>query len=472
MSIAPEVLRAQAPLFAELSDEQLGWAASRGSVVRLAPGESLFTEGQSDAHFFVLLEGEIQVTKDVGGQTDVLADHGPGTFTGEVPLLTGTPYVATARALAPSVALEFDRQEFLDLLSDCPTVASKVLPTLAQRIQVTESLMQQRSKLAALGGMAAGLAHELNNPAAAGSRAAHHLREGLAALQAAALRIDGKGMGAHQRLLLDELQREAAERMGTWNQLDPIAQSDLEDEVSTWLDEHGVEDGWEAAANLASARMDAVRLDGLAKAFTTDGHQLDPAFADVIAWLDATLSAAALVGEIEQSTDRISQLVNAVKEYSYMDQAPQQRVNVHEGIDNTLTILRHKLKGGIVVTREYDERAPLITAYGSELNQVWTNLLDNAIDALDGRGAISIRTELEYDHVLVEVTDDGPGIPADVLPRIFEPFFTTKGVGKGTGQGLDISYRIVVSKHKGDLDVDSRPGQTRFKVRLPIEPPK
>ena len=247
--------------------------------------------------------------------------------------------------------------------------------------------------------------------------------------------------------------------------LDPLAQSDAEDDLSAWLEARGVEDGWRMAPTLVGAGLSLRELE------TLPGGLAPAALSTLLAYLEATLAATALAGEVEVSAQRISTLVKAVKDYSYMDQAPLQQVDLHEGLENTLSILGHKLRGGIVVKRAYDRTLPRVCAYGSELNQVWTNIIDNAVDAMDGRGTLTISTARDGDSATVRIADSGPGMPPEVQARIFEPFYTTKGVGQGTGLGLDISFRVVVNRHHGDIGVESRPGGTRFTVRLPLTQP-
>lgn len=320
----------------------------------------------------------------------------------------------------------------------------------------------KNEKLIALGTLAAGLAHEMNNPAAAARRAAGQLHETFQRLSSLALKLNQHQMTIAQLAFVADLLSQATERATTASQLDPLTHSDREDSVTAWLETHGVADGWKLAPILVGAGLDTEWLDTVVDRVAADS------LGDVLSWISAMLTGVELLNEIEQSTARISQLVRAIKNYSYMDRASLQEIDVHEGLESTLTILGYKLKGGVVVTREYDRSLPRISAYGSELNQVWTNLIDNAIDAMGGRGQIWVRTSRENDHVLVEIADNGPGIPPDIQPHIFEPFFTTKGVGVGTGLGLDISYRVVVGKHHGDIRVFSKPGDTHFQVRLPI----
>jgi len=451
-------------LFAQLTTEQLQWLSEHGRELWLVPGEYLSLEGEPLDNFYVLVEGEIELTKKVGNMERHVMTFEPGTYTGHELILLDMPYIANAHAVKASYLLKWDANTFWEMLTICPSITRELLIITAQRVQLLETTSRHHEKLIALGTLAAGLAHELNNPATAVCRSAKYLQKIFQQALSRALKLNQQQMTKEQLLFLENLLREAIARAETASHLDTLTQSDQEDEVTDWLDSHDVPDGWKIAPTLAKAGLDTQLLDTIVEHVTTESESLG----NVLTWIESTLTGAELLDEIDKSSGRISELVKAIKEYSYMDQAPMQEVDVHQGLESTLTILGHKLKHGIIVKRDYDRSLPLISAYGSELNQVWTNLIDNAIDAMGGQGQISIRTAKENDYyMLVEIADNGSGIPPEIQKRIFEPFYTTKGVGKGTGLGLVISYRII-EKHKGDIRWSSKPGNTRFQVILPI----
>ncbi|MEP6773969.1 MAG: ATP-binding protein, partial [Chloroflexota bacterium] len=331
------------------------------------------------------------------------------------------------------------------------------------RQRSTEQLLVQQEKLAALGTLSAGLAHELNNPAAAARRSTSQLRTVFSEWQRTSGELGTLTFDPAQALALETLRLAVNQHPTPNTQLDALTRSDMESQLETWLDDHAVDQAWELAPVLVSLGWDTASMDGLAADFTLE--QLGV----VVPWFANALSAYNLLDEVENSAERISEIVKAVKTYSYLDQAPIQQVDVHEGLENTLVMLKYKLKTGVEIKRDYAPDLPHIEAYGSELNQVWTNLIDNAVDAMQGQGEISVHTYARSDNVIVEIADNGPGIPPEVQQRIFEPFFTTKGPGTGTGLGLHIAYNIVVDKHHGQITVRSQPGETCFQVTLPIK---
>lgn len=445
-------------MFAPLPDDQLMSLVEMGKEVNLDEGTELLHEGDKSHGMYLLLDGELEVIKNVNGQAVVITRIQPVAYVGEISLLTGVPHTATVLVTKPSRFLHYGVDLFKDSLDASP-VLGIILSTMFERLRNTEAMVQQHEKLSALGRMSAGLAHELNNPASASTRAAKQLQNTLNSLQSAALKLFRLDEG--QLTFLIDLQDQLVERTKEPLSLDPLAQSDLEQQMEVWLEEQGIENAWQLAPSLVTSGLKVEQLDEVTAHIDRD------ALGDVLVWLEATVTASGLVTVIERSSSRISDLVQAVKSYSYMDQAPLQNLDIHEGLENTLTIMGYKLKN-INVVRDYDRSLPKITAYGSELNQVWTNLIDNAIDALDGKGTITIRTwRDDNDRIQVEISDNGPGIPENIQRRMFEPFFTTKPVGKGTGLGLDIAYKIIVTHHKGNIHVASEPGNTRFQICLP-----
>jgi signal transduction histidine kinase len=458
-SMSPQELRLL-PLFNPFADDDLQQLGRQGEPVNLQTGDILFAEGDPPQGLFVVVEGQLEIFKQVCGERVTLANVPRGSFVGEISLLTGLPHNASARASVPTRLLKYGASVF-EGMKDSP-IMQLILATIVQRLSDAEMQVQQHQRLSALGTMAAGLAHELNNPASANLRAATQLPQTLTALQMQTLKLYAAKLNGEQLAFLERLQTDLIGRAANAD-LDPLVQSDLEDTIMNWLDDAQIVDSWRLAPMLASAGMN---VDELARIREQVGDDL---LSDTLNWLESAVTIARLSHTLKRSSTRVSELIKVVKAYTYMDQSPVQELDVHEGLENTLVVLRPKLKE-IVINRVYNRELPRITAFASELNEVWTILLNNAADALAARshGTICLRTGQENDYIVVEIADDGPGVPTDLQARLFEPFFTTKNVGQGTGLGLSVARRIVVERHHGTINVVSRPGDTRFRVYLPL----
>lgn len=443
------------PLFADLSDPELEVLARRSRPVSLGAGGVLMEEGSPGGSLYVILEGDFEITKRSGPSEVLIAVRGPGEVIGEMSLLDGSPRTASVRSLSDSRLLEIDQDAFRHLVETSPAASLRILHTISARLRHTQSMLRQTETLAALGTLSAGLAHELNNPAAALGRASDQITAVLPEWKAAHARLHELGI---DETGLDDLVRWEAP---TVESADPLEASDREAALQEWLEARRVDRAWEFAPALAASGLTPERLGPRLEALDP------PAQAAVIAWLAASHAFAALLEEVSIGARRISEIVGAVRSYAYLDQAPIQTIDLHRGLDDTLIILKSKLEPGVTVHREYAPDVPPLEAYGSELNQVWTNLIANAIEAMDGQGEIWIRTSADGDHVQVEICDNGPGIPESIRQRIFEPFFTTKPPGVGTGLGLHITHNIIALHHRGQITVESRPGSTCFRVRLP-----
>ena len=461
-----EALR-RVTVFADLPEDQLKWFGDNAEDRRVEPGEVLFRKGDRPEWMAIYLEGEIHAYRDESahdGFVFIARAGDPGSeVSGMLPFSRMTVLSATGRAVTKVRVLLFPVRLFPEMMQRMPLLVQRLVGIMSDRVRAVTIADQQRDKLIALGKLSAGLAHELNNPAAGATRAANDLIATLEELRAADLRLCRHNLTGEQHAAIRAFERDAIEHTATATRLNSLEQSDQEDVVAAWLDEHGIGDAWKLSANLVEAGIDAAALERLLSKIEAG------AFGDVLARISAQLAAAKLASEIKTGTARISELVGAIKEYSYMDQASVQEVDVHKALESTLLILKYKLrKKSIVLTREYADALPRIKAYGSELNQVWTNLIVNAVDAMPEGGTLKVRTKREPTDILVEIRDNGSGIPADLRSRIFEPFFTTKPVGEGTGLGLDTVARIV-RKHRGNIRFESKPGDTCFQVRLPLE---
>ena len=456
-------------LFEKLTEDQLQWLCERGHVELIEPGP-VYAEGAPATCFYILLEGTVVMSRRVGtddietGRTSMRGAYS-GAFTAYLGDRVPQVYNNSVRVTEPSRFFVLDASVFAELMHDWFPMAVHLLEGLFYGNKNAQQAIGQRERLLALGSLSAGLTHELNNPAAAAVRATASLRERVAGMRHKLGMIAGGRWDRTTLETLIRLQEEAAERVPKAQPLSPMEASDREDVITDWLDDHSVRDGWDMAPTFVAAGLDVAWLEHVS--VTVDQAMLESA----LRWLNYTVETELLMNEIEDSTTRISTLVGAAKQYSQLDRAPYQVVNVHELLDSTLMMLSGKIPPGIEIVKDYDLSLPSIPAYAGELNQVWTNLIDNAVSAMHGSGTLTVRTGMDREQVFVDFCDTGPGVPPEIRDRIFEPFFTTKPVGEGTGLGLDISWRIVVNKHHGDLSLQSSPGDTRFRVRLPITAP-
>lgn len=456
MATPSELLRIAA--FSGLPEDQIDWFLSHSQEVSLRAGDVYVRQGDPADAMFVILQGEFQWRGEFGGETVMMASK-VGDVTGVLPFSRMKQFSVTGRAVTDGRVLRFPAPLFPDLIQKMPELAKRLVAVMADRIRELTRLEQQRDRLAGLGKLSAGLAHELNNPASAAKRAAAQLRDTLKRIKDASHELGRRELTPAQKSEIEKLESSFTQRDEP--PPDALTISDLEDQIDSLLRSHGQSDLWQLAAELAQRGIKPTSLESLFE-------NLDAGTARAaLVRIAASLEIASLLQEIEGSTSRISDLVGAIKEYTYMDQAPVQNVDVVKSLETTLTILNHKLKRGITVQRDYQRIPLLVNSFGSELNQVWTNLIDNAIDAMSGKGELRVRTYRDNGCVVVEIGDNGPGISPEIKPHIFEPFFTTKGVGEGTGLGLDTVQRIV-KKHRGNIQVSSKPGDTRFQVWLPL----
>ncbi|HUI73913.1 MAG TPA: ATP-binding protein [Candidatus Acidoferrum sp.] len=452
-------------IFSDLPAEDLEWLAARMEELKFPGGEILSRPGDPAEHLTVILEGELQFERaDAPGAPFFMATA--GQVTGYLPFSRLTQFTGTARTVLPTRMLRLHKQHFPEMLQRMPLLGQRLVGIMSDRIRETTRTETQHEKLMALGKLSAGLAHELNNPAAAARRASQSLVEAMNNVRSASIKLLKRSYSDEQRNVLLQFEQEAVRQASSpaSPSVDPLDFSDLEDSITNWLEQHQVEEPYKIASVLADAGISAEKLDALAA--STGEETVGYAVRRVA----ALITVYGLVQEIENSTRRISDLVTAIKRYSYMDQGPMQEVDLREDLENTLKIFGHRLKTGVTVVRDYDSQLPRVCAYGGELNQVWTNLIDNAIDAMKGEGELRVRTLRELDCAIVEIGDNGPGVPPQIQSRIFEPFFTTKKVGEGTGLGLDTVMRIV-RRHHGSIELKSQPGDTRFRVRLPFKQP-
>ncbi|MFQ5967142.1 MAG: sensor histidine kinase [Acidimicrobiia bacterium] len=437
------------PYFAELGDRQLKLLCGRTEQVPFEPGETIFEQGSESEEMFVIMQGSIEVAETTGGHDTILAHLGPGEVLGEMSLLEGHPRNAAARAVTSSRVIRVPQEELFRLLTTKEAVLS-MLRTVTSRLRSAESILQHDEKMAALGKMAAGLMHELNNPAAALARSSDYLDETLSALQESTRTLLEQGV----RLGAPAPDPDQAPT-------DPLARSDREAEIGDWLEEAEVPEAWDLAPALVAGGWDVEQLGSATEGLDGVGR------AAIARWLGLAALSGQLAEEMHMEAERISDLVGTVKRYSYVDQAPVQQLDIQAGLEDTLRILTTKIGPEINVERHYEPDLPKIEGYGGELNQVWTNLIDNALDAMEDGGTLTVKAFSDNGCVVVEVGDTGNGIPEDIQKKIFDPFYTTKPLGEGTGIGLHTVHTIV-TKHGGDIRLDSGPGHTEFRVRLPL----
>ena len=446
-----------------LPEWQLAWFSDHGDKIDLAPGDRMFERGQPSDFMFIVVKGTIQRYEEIGGQWLVVATTREGEVTGMLPYSRMTHYPGNAVATEASQVLRITQSNFQEMLMVSQEIGRRLVAVMSDRVRGDVRLEQQRDRMVALGRLSAGLAHELNNPAGAARRTAASLSEQLTKLSPLVLGMMPHRVEETAAQALDQLQRLARERRAPT--LSPLERSGREDDLAAWLEDHGVNNAWEIAGTFVDAGLAINDLEEFA------GHVPPPVATDALAWVASSLAADRMVAEIASSVARISELVTSIKIYSHMDRSPEHKpTDVREGLDNTLTMLSHKLKKkSVQLARDYPQDLPSIPANAGELNQVWTNLIDNAVDAMSDGGNLRIDVRQQDAWVAVRVVDDGHGISEEVRAHIFDPFFTTKAIGEGTGLGLDIAMRIVKT-HQGHIEVQSKPGRTELRVRLPVSP--
>lgn len=459
--ITTEDLRA-IRVFADLPEDQLEWFITQAEEVRAEAGDILFREGDPADHMYVFFEGDLQGRVGRPGSDLRIYLAGPGDVTGLLPFSRLQTFSGTGRALDRIRLARIHRSVFPEMLQRMPKLTERLVTLMLDRVRETTRASEQRDKLAALGKLAAGLAHELNNPAAAVKRTASSIYDVRRELRAAFLSIDRLNLTREQRIYIADCELIALKTIDAVDSMpmSSMERGDREQELEDWMESHDVIEPWKLAPALAEARITTDKLEEIEGVV---GDALNP----VLVRINYSFVVGRMIREIEHGASRIFELVQAVKEYTYMDQAPEQEIDIHAGLESTLTILGYQLrKKSVHVERDFDRSIPKICAYGVELNQVWTNLISNAIDAMKEGGELKLRTCQDHLDVVVEVEDNGSGIAPSVLPRIFDPFFTTKGVGEGTGLGLDTAMRVI-KKHRGDIDVKSKPGETVFRISIP-----
>ncbi|MER6513240.1 ATP-binding protein [Nonomuraea sp. NPDC001636] len=458
-------------LFERLTDEQLGKLAASGRVRSYAQDEDIVRQGEPAECFAVLLEGEVQMINETvsAGTVAMPRASQPGVYGGATSAYLGDrapeTYQHTLRATAPSRIFLLPAKKFAYIVAEWFPMAMHLLDGMMSGGRMQREIIDRRQRLTALGTITAGLTHELNNPAAAAVRAVSELRSLIKASRIQLAQLAEAGIPPEKLRTLIEAQEACTSNLGNQPQRSPLEISDAEDVLGEALEDVGVEDAWELAPALVNAGFTAEYLQ---KIRGKVGEEHTPA---ALHWLAEAVEISQMLNEVTEATERITSLIRSAKQYSQMDRAPFQMIDVHDLLDSTIAIFRGKTPPGVSVVTDYDRTLPLIPCYAGELNQVWTNLIHNALDAMGDEGTLTVRTAHDEDEAIVEIGDTGPGVPDAIKDRIFEPFFTTKSVGEGTGLGLDISYRIVAGRHGGEIKVRSVPGETWFEVRLPLREP-
>jgi signal transduction histidine kinase len=462
MLCSQELLKLE--LFQKLERDRLDWVCDRATQLELARGDTLVKEGDVHKGFLILTSGSIGITRFSEGMEMPIGHHDAPSFFGEIPIMTGDLVPVTLRALTDCQIHEITPEDFLQLVHECRDFEKSVFQTIQQRVQGLQSFIQNREKMAALGTLAAGLAHELNNPAAAVVRSLKDVTPAMLELQRMNLIYGQHNIDEKHTSQWIEV-RDAGYNFLAHNDSDPLAMMDREDALLDWLENYGVAEAWKLATPLAASNIEPQLLESLVERWRDDPTELRDMG---LRWLALSFEVMMMIQSGLRGAERVSTLVQSMKSYSYLDRGAKQQVDIHQGIEDTLQLLSHKLKQGVNIKRSYDRNLPKIMAFGSELNQVWTNLIDNSIHAMVAKGSLEIITEAKGDRIIVKIIDSGTGIPAKIQSRIFEPFFTTKPVGEGSGLGLDNVRRIVENRHRGSITLESAPGRTCFSVCLPV----
>ena len=464
MLCSEELLKLE--LFQKLSSNRLEWICDRATHFELPKGKTLVKEGDDHRGFLILTHGSIGITRFSEGVEMPIGRHDAPSFFGEIQIMTDDLVPVTLRALSDCLVHEITSEDFLQLVHDCRDFERTVFRTIQKRVQGLQSFIQNREKMAALGTLAAGLAHELNNPAAAVVRSLKDITPAMIELQRMNLVYGQRNVDESHTEKWLKARDDGYDFIAHHHNADPLGTMDLEDALLDWLENYGVADAWKLASPLAAGNIQPQLLEELMERWRDDPTELRDMG---LRWLALSFEVMTMIQSGLRGAERVSALVQSMKSYSHLDQGAKQQVDVHQGIEDTLQLLSHKLKQGVKVKRNYDRNLPKILAFGSELNQVWTNLIDNSIQAMAEKGDLEIITENKDDHIAVKIIDSGTGIDPEIKSRIFEPFFTTKSVGEGSGLGLDSVRRIVENRHRGAIMVDSKPGKTCFNICLPVD---